>query len=683
MNQYLQQLNDLAAQNEGGGGDNNGSNEVAPGRFISKDNKTGEFIIRDRDNNEIARSADQQQAISQAKKSQYPGKQIQVPNPATKSQPSLFVEPSGPRAVFNDEIDVEEQSMPQSPLGPDLRPIQPRQPGEFDATPMQTRMPNVSTDPAKAVLQGASSQTGSAVFGGSVATPTAGEAPGQEEPQRERRRGGGATWEAPGEAMELTQEDFYTTPGPMVGQYDTGNEYVARSARMPMGALSKAAATLQNRQLEIDQKRQAFQEELYKPIKTATPYQQNFNAIVNRQREEFLQKVAQDLTGGNINKAYREIFSNPRLRAQYRQLNADLEALGQRGAATFEKVTNYLNQAATNKIQSTPEQRQLANDIAMGLGGYSAADGTGGSFEKLINDMNRWDLMEGRDQYFKNTIGPSIKDFFQKIPKEIGWEIKNGRYRLLTEESVKSWDNHIRQLAVDMAVWQGYGAGDLPEEKIQDNINYLTNMLGQQVDREIKVIDTYANISRGDGGGGNDKATYSSSNPVETQSIVSTAWGTQGTKALDPLKPDVFAVTLTAKVGNQNVEAGKMPFEKIDKDGGKQAVDLIPFRIEQSKQFGDGFIIGYNPNDTEVKSIIDRGGHIVEVDTNAEGGADVSVKQEDGTITVRKISRRGINYVPLNSVNVETIKSTWPGIQDKLRKMTASGSAIGIDSLPE
>jgi hypothetical protein len=190
-------------------------------------------------------------------------------------------------------------------------------------------------------------------------------------------------------------------------------------------------------------------------------------------------------------------------------LNADLEALGQRGAATFDKVINYQNQAATNKIQSTPEQRQLANDIAMGLGGYSAADGTGGSFDKLIKDMNRWDLMEGRDQYFKNTIGPSIKDFFQKTPKGIGWEVKDGRYKLLTEESVKGWDSHIRQLAVDMAVWQGYGSGDLPEEKIQDNINYLTNMLGQQVDREIQVIDTYSNISRGGGdGGGGDRSTH-------------------------------------------------------------------------------------------------------------------------------------------------------------------------------
>ncbi len=449
MNQYLQQLNDLAAQNEGG-------DPSAGGPF---------------DTNPISSQVAGQQQVQN----------YGIPSGGARSYAGQ------PQMGGGYMVDVD--SLTSSGL------------------PQLMSQDRAVIDPALAVQMGASSQTGSAVFGGSVATPTAGEAPGQEEPQRERRRGGGATWEAPGEAMELTQEDFYPTPPPMVGQYDTGNEYVARSARMPMGALSKAAATLQNRQLEIDQKRQAFQEELYKPIKTATPYQQNFNAIVNRQREEFLQKVAQDLTGGNINKAYREIFSNPRLRAQYRQLNADLEALGQRGAATFEKVTNYLNQAATNKIQSTPEQRQLANDIAMGLGGYSAADGTGGSFEKLINDMNRWDLMEGRDQYFKNTIGPSIKDFFQKTS---GWELTgDGRYRFLTTTSKKNWDSHIRQLAVDMAVWQGYGSGDLPEEKIQDNINYLTNMLGQQVDQDVKHIDTYANISRGDGdGGGGDRSTY-------------------------------------------------------------------------------------------------------------------------------------------------------------------------------
>jgi hypothetical protein len=77
----------------------------------------------------------------------------------------------------------------------------------------------------------------------------------------------------------------------------------------------------------------------------------------------------------------------------------------------------------------------------------------------------------------------------------------------LTTTSKKNWDSHKRQLAVDMAVWQGYGSGDLPEEKIQDNINYLDNMLGQQVDQDVKHIDTYSNISRGDGGGG-DRDSY-------------------------------------------------------------------------------------------------------------------------------------------------------------------------------
>lgn len=613
MNQYLQQLNNLAAQNEEGGG---GDDESSPPKLRFRPEK----------------------------------------NQYNQGGGNQVLEDSG----------VDEYGQPS-----------------------KLNFPNA--DYAQSVLGGAQQQTGSyaiqptgatagsaGVTGGDVATTTTGAAPGQEEPQRERRRGGGATWEAPGEAMELTQEDFYPTPPPMVGQYDTGNEYVARSARMPMGALSKAAATLQNRQLEIDQKRQAFQEELYKPIKTATPYQQNFNAIVNRQREEFLQKVAQDLTGGNINKAYREIFSNPRLRAQYRELNADLEALGQRGAATFEKVTNYLNQAATNKIQSTPEQRQLANDIAMGLGGYAAADGTGGSFEKLINDMNRWELMEGRDQYFKNTIGPSIKDFFQKTS---GWGLTgDGRYRFLTTTSKKNWDSHIRQLAVDMAVWQGYGAGDLPEEKIQDNINYLTNMLGQQVDQDVKHIDTYANISRGDGGGERDMAKYSSTSPVLTKSVIPSASSVYGWTS--PQSDQVYAVTLTSKVGNQQVEAGTMPFEKTLPDGNVTQVDLIPTRIEVSKANGTGYVIGYNPNNVLTQQEIESEGTDVEIGTGQDGQPVVKVKDRDGKITTRKITERDLDYVPLDNVNVGLISQNWPGIQDKINKAFGAGGTAGVNSLP-
>jgi len=451
MNQYLQQLNDLAAQNEGG-------DPSAGGPF---------------DTNPISSQVAGQQQVQN----------YGIPSGGARSYAGQ------PQMGGGYMVDVD--SLTSSGL------------------PQLMSQDRAVIDPALAVQMGASSQTGSAVFGGSVATPTAGEAPGQEEPQRERRRGGGATWEAPGEAMELTQEDFYTTPRPMVGQYDTGNEYVARSARMPMGALSKAAATLQNRQLEIDQKRQAFQEELYKPIKTATPYQQNFNAIVNRQREEFLQKVAQDLTGGNVNKAYREIYSSPRLRTQWRELNANLEALGQRGASVFAKAEYYLKEAAKGGVLgATPEMRKLATDLIMGLGGYSTTDKTGGSFDKLISDMNRFEVMADRNQYFKDNVVDMVKNFAQRdavsIDPRTGETIygkpsidDRGRYMFWSKGHLDRFTSHIKELAVSMALDQGYGDGDTPDEKIADNERYLTNMLASKYNMDYAMEDKWSGLGGG------------------------------------------------------------------------------------------------------------------------------------------------------------------------------------------
>jgi hypothetical protein len=397
-------------------------------------------------------------------------------------------------------------------------------------------------DPAQSVQQGAAQQSG----GGIVSDPnaTAGSAAvspqglGTENkgfPGERRSRGFGATWEAPGEAVEFTQEDFYPTPPPMVGQYDTGNEYVARSARMPMGALSKAAGALQNRQVELDQKRQAFQEELYKPVKTAAPYQQNFNTIVNKQREDFLQKVAQDLTGGNVNKAYREIFSNPRLRAQYRELNANLEALGQRGEGLFVKAENYLKEAAKGGVEgATPEMRKLASDVIMGLGGYSTADGTGGSFDKLISNMNRFEIMLDRNQYFKDNVVDMVKNFAQRSAVSIDPKTGNtvygkpstddrGRYMFWNKGHLDSFKTQIKELARTMALDQGYGDGDLPNEKTADNERYLTAMLADKYNMDYLMEDEWSGLgggsrsssSSGDGGKATHEYAYQKINPQD------------------------------------------------------------------------------------------------------------------------------------------------------------------------
>ena len=361
-------------------------------------------------------------------------------------------------------------------------------------------------DPAQAVVSGAgpavatqavptqaTGTAGNMVTGGQgVGTQYAGAAPGQEE-QAPRQRGGG-TWSAPGLTEAFTQEDFYANTGPMVGQYSTGNEYVATPGRLPMGAISKAATILNNRQVQLDQKRQAMMEELYKPIKTATPYQQNFNQIVNAEHDKFIKSVADAYTGGNIAKANRLIMSNPELRARWRQQNADLESLGARGQYVFDKAVNYLSDAATLKIASNPETRQLANDIIYGMGGYGTKDGKGGDFNTLISKINQFENLIGRDTYFKENVVPSVKDFaaVNGLPYKVD---RNGMFIFMTEAAERSFNTQKDALAREMTT-TGFGS-------YAENYEFLDKMLPTSVETKTTVRDI-PRATGGDGGAGAD-----------------------------------------------------------------------------------------------------------------------------------------------------------------------------------
>jgi hypothetical protein len=363
-------------------------------------------------------------------------------------------------------------------------------------------------DPAQAVVSGAgpaaATQTaptqatgaaGNMVTGGQgVGTQYAGAAPGQEEQAPRQRQRGGGTWSAPGLTEAFTQEDFYANTGPMVGQYSTGNEYVATPGRLPMGAISKAATILNNRQVELDQKRQAMMEELYKPIKTATPYQQNFNQIVNAEHDKFIKSVADAYTGGNIAKANRLIMSNPELRARWRQQNADLESLGARGQYVFDKAVNYLSNAATLKIASNPETRQLANDIIYGMGGYGTKDGKGGDFNTLISKINQFENLMGRDTYFKENVVPSVKDFaaVNGLPYKVD---RNGMFIFMTEAAERSFNTQKDALAREMTT-TGFGS-------YAENYEFLDKMLPTSVETKTTVRDI-PRATGGDGGAGAD-----------------------------------------------------------------------------------------------------------------------------------------------------------------------------------
>jgi hypothetical protein len=321
-----------------------------------------------------------------------------------------------------------------------------------------------------------------------------------------------------------------------------------------MGAISKAATILNNRQVEHDKKRQAFMEELYKPIKTATPYQQNFNQIVRKEQDGFIQSVADAYTGGNISKAHRLVMSNPELRAKWRQKNADLEALGANGERMFDTAVKFMQESAKGTLEyGTPEMRALAKDIVNGLGGFrSATAGEGGDFNKLINDMTQFDSLISRHTYFKNEVVPAVKEFAERlaiggvdangrpIPGTYSIDDK-GRYMFVNKGHLDTFRGQIDQYARDMAIDMGYGKGNTLEEKVADNRQFLENMLRNRYNMDVTAVDTY----RGSSGGGGNRG----GGDEETSKY---RYGYQKPAALEPLmKPGQknYWMTLAQKAG--------------------------------------------------------------------------------------------------------------------------------------
>jgi len=398
-------------------------------------------------------------------------------------------------------------------------------------------------------------------------TATTGAAPGQPaEPQRE---GPGVTreWSSPGATEAFTQEDFYPNPqDPGQLGYSTGLEVYARPGRMPMQAISKAANILNNRQVALDQEREAFAQELSKTFKTADPYQQNFNRIAKGQHNEFIQSIADAYDGGNQRKAWKRVMSSPQLRAQWRQMNADLEGLAQRGQYVFKKAEEYLANAASLKTGSTPELRALARDVMYGLGGYGTTDGTGGDFKKLVDKVNQFENLLGRDEYFRTVVAPSVEKFAASIPQKLKFD-RNSGFWIMSDETKKTWETQIDAAAREMTAMYGYGT-------YEENKKYLEQMLPVSIERDTTVKDTY----RGDGGGSSEAPVteMATAGVMNQRNFPDVFRGTVLEEFMrnfgDPNKQDMNAVYVTPKYKSGDSWKTYSTIQVNDKSGSPETV---------------------------------------------------------------------------------------------------------------
>jgi len=388
-----------------------------------------------------------------------------------------------------------------------------------------------------------------------------------------------------------------------------------------------------------------------------------------------------------VNKLYAEIAKNPRMRGALMERMRQFESYGGVMDQNYERAVKYIQDYNNQALEFVRDPNQYNAALKIANPGFYEAGKDGvtytGQFEDLLADNTKWQRATMLNDYFSrqiqtaaNTTGfatiaydPESKAGYWQIRDQKNWnQFIDAQTNVLVsrvpEALVDYWENATGQeISIDDKVALKEAAKD-----------YLGKMLPTK--GELRM--TAKPVSGGGDRGGRDMAKYSSTSPVLTKSVIPSASSVYGWTS--PQSDQVYAVTLTSKVGNQQVEAGTMPFEKTLPNGNVAQVDLIPTRIEVSKANGTGYVIGYNPNNILTTQETEAGSEIDEIviDNNQ---ATVKIKGSDGTITTRKITERTLDYVPLNTVNVGLVSQNWPGIQDKINKAFGAGGTVGINSL--
>jgi hypothetical protein len=493
-------------------------------------------------------------------------------------------------------------------------------------------------------------------------------------------------WTSPGKTKAFRQEDFYPNQGPLVGQYSTGTEYVAMPGRLPMGAISKAATILNNRQAEHDEKKKAFIEELYKPIKTASAYQQDFNRISKSYVDNFVKSVADAETGGNINKAYIKIYKNPKYRAQFRQLSEDLEAIAKDAETKVKQATDFLEKSFGDKRpeSSNPKTRQLMMDVINGSNEFGRTTDKGeliGDISKLRKDYRQLDMIVNRDAEIRTNYLPTLKETRQKVaelyPEELGG---TGRFRFHTTQDRLTWEKAIDEVAQELTR-AGYGTNDGNENdylgRYEDNKKHLEAIFSDSFETKQKVIDT----QRGQSNKGGSKGAKVLVGDAEEKN-----------SAVNPNQKNIERVPISTSVSGRTVPFEDFTFTR-EEGGQEKQVTMYPVYIEKWSD-GEFYIVGRSAMDTENRQ--GETGTGTTSTARAQAG-NVTVEGTQGSQRQQQDAYRELpfTYVPVKG-NEASLDNMLQGVdwRKKFRRQsrfetdassgaTPAGGTLTTDELPD
>ncbi len=299
--------------------------------------------------------------------------------------------------------------------------------------------------------------------------------------------------------LQLNQEDFY--PGPDLDRtaYDTGIVATPRSPQTPLGAISKAAALLQQRQQRLDQAMKDF--DLYAGIGSAAdPYDQNFKKIAVGKLNAWRQGVADAYTGGDIKKANRMIYTTPELRDQWRGLSMQLEAMGQESKWVSKEADAYLKKVASNDIEFSQDTADAAQKMLHALNEFRTEDGSQGDVMKQLSANREFQQLLSRDKFFKEYVVPGL-EHAKNVESIVSKPTKNGTTWFITTTTDEDYDNLIGEMATQLSRVSGL---DYAEAE-----RYMKNRLGRQ---HKEKLDTASIFVPGGSGASQERTSISAGN---------------------------------------------------------------------------------------------------------------------------------------------------------------------------
>lgn len=191
-------------------------------------------------------------------------------------------------------------------------------------------------------------------------------------------------------------EEFYSGQERPAQYNASGGDpiWVASGGRVPMGILAERQSQLQAKKAELNN----FIRSRYEHFKgKADPrYQQKYQQYARGEMDKYIQDYANANTGGNLNEAYKQIYSNPDARAAYEAKVADWEAIGAANKTAVPMAVDLLKGVYQNELQASPETMQLARQLATGMMDFNndtpaamRAD-TARNFERSLSKDKWW-----------------------------------------------------------------------------------------------------------------------------------------------------------------------------------------------------------------------------------------------------------------------------------------------------